>query len=111
MATDAVLLQFGNQRSQAIERFQAFISQGIGQDIWHDLKHPIYLGDDNFVEKHMKHLTNYEGKLSEIPQNQRRKPAKSLKEFQEINTNRNDAIVAAYRSGAYTMNQIAKRKT
>ncbi len=51
LATDAVLLQFGNQQSQAIERFQAFISQGIGQDILHDLKHQIHLGDNNFVEK------------------------------------------------------------
>ena len=107
LATDAVLLQFGNQRSQAIERFQAFISQGIGQDIWHNLKHQIYLGNDNFVEKHMKHLTNYEGKLSEIPQKQRRKPAKSLKEYQDLNTSRNDAIVSAYQSGAYTMDEIA----
>ena len=106
LATDAVLLQFSNQRSQAIEHFQAFISQGIGQDIWHNLKHQIYLGNDNFVEKHMKHLTHYEGKLSEIPQKQRRKPAKSLKEYQDLNTSRNDAIVSAYQSGAYTMDEI-----
>ena len=107
LATDAILLQFGVQRSQAIERFQAFILQGKGQNIWHELKHQIYLGDKNFVEKHMKHISKYEGKLSEIPLKQHRKPAKKLKEYQEINTNRNNAIVAAYQSGGYTMNEIA----
>ena len=34
LATDALLLQFDNQRNRAIERFQAFISQGKGQEIW-----------------------------------------------------------------------------
>jgi len=107
LATGAVLLQFGNQRSQAIEHYQSFVSQGVGQDIWHDLKHQIYLGGDNFVKKQMKRLTSDDSQLSEIPQKQRRKPAKSLKEYQEASASRNDAIVAAYRTGVYTMNEIA----
>ncbi|NOQ94398.1 MAG: addiction module toxin RelE, partial [Methylophaga sp.] len=31
----------------------------------------------------------------------------SLKEYQEASASRNDAIVAAYRTGGYTMNEIA----
>ncbi len=42
LATDAIL-QLGNHRSQAIERFQAFVSQGSEQNIWCELKHQIYL--------------------------------------------------------------------
>jgi len=53
---------------KAIERYQTYIFQGVGQDICHDLKHQIYLGDDNFVERHMKRLTHYEGKLLEVPE-------------------------------------------
>jgi putative transposase len=107
LATDAMLLQFGKQRNCAIERFREFVSQGVGQEIWHDLKHQIYLGDKKFVEKQMKHLVHQEGKLSEVPLKQCRKPAKSLLDYQEGNANTNDAIVAAYQSGGYTMNEIA----
>lgn len=108
LGTDAILLQFGKQQDRAIEKFQIFISQGKGQEIWRDLKHQIYLGDIDFVEKHMVHLAKLEGKLSEVPLKQRRKPAKTLKEYQEGNTSSNDAIVAAYESGGYTMDEIAK---
>ena len=142
LATDALLMQFGNQRNRAIERFQTFISQGKGQEIWCHLKNQIYLGDKNFVEKQRVHLAKQEGKeyarnnldisslslrervgvrgykcssyfmrvpkLSEVPLKQRRKPAKTLKEYQEGNANRNDAIFAAYQSGGYTMDEIAE---
>jgi putative transposase len=100
--------QFSNQRNQAIERFQTFISQGKGQEIWRDLKHQIYLGDKDFVEKHRVHLAKQEGNLSEVPLKQRRKPAKTLKEYEEGNATRNDAIFAAFQSGGYTMNEIAE---
>ena len=107
LATGAMLLQFGKQRNRAIGRFREFVSEGIGQEIWHDLKHQIYLGDDKFVEKQMKHLAHQEDKLSEVPLKQRRKPAKSLLEYKESNACINEAIVAAYQSGGYTMNEIA----
>jgi REP element-mobilizing transposase RayT len=108
LATDALLLQFGNQRNPAIECFQTFISQGKGQAIWRYLNHQIYLGDKDFVEKQRVHLAKQEGKLSEVPLKQRRKPAKTLEEYREENTNRNDAIFAAYQSGGYTMDEIAE---
>jgi len=107
LATDAILLKFGKQRSQAIERFQVFVLQGMGKDIWGDLKHQIYLGDRNFVAKQMKYLKSYEGELSEVPLKQRRKPAKTLAEYQKVSGNRNNAIVKAYQSGGYTMEAIA----
>ena len=107
LATDAMLLQFSKQRNRAIKRFQEFVSEGMGQAIWRDVKHQIYLGDSAFVEKHMKYVANAEGNLSEVPLKQRRKPAKSLQEYQEGNACINDAMVAAYQSGSYTMNEIA----
>ena len=54
------------------------------------------------------HFAEQEGKLSEVPLKQRRKPAKTLKEYQEGNANRIDAIIAAYQSGGYTMDEIAE---
>jgi len=107
LATDAILLQFGAQRSQAIELFQEFVLQGVGQDIWSDLKHQIYLGNSDFVIKQMKYLKGDARELSEVPLKQRRKPAKTLDEYQKISGNRNKTIVEAYQSGAYTMETIA----
>jgi len=85
LATDAILLQFGVQRGLAIERFQEFVLQGMGKDIWSDLKHQIYLGSSDFVVRKMEHLKAYEGELSEVPLKQRRNPAKTLDEYKAIN--------------------------
>ncbi len=107
LASDALLLQFGEQRNRAIERFQEFISQGRGVEIWSNLKQQIYLGDTRFIEKHRQDIDHQAGKLSEIPLKQRRQPAKSLPEYLAGNADVNSAMVAAYNSGSYTMNEIA----
>lgn len=104
LAADAMLLQFGKQRNRAIERFREFVSEGAGQAIWLELKQQIYLGDKSFVERHIAHQ---QGKQSEVPLKQRRKPVKELDEFHASHASVNDAIVAAYQSGGYTMNEIA----
>ena len=56
----------------------------------------------------MNNLIDRESELSEIPLTQHRKPAKSLQQYQEDHAGVNDAIVAAYLSGGYTMNEIAR---
>ena len=44
--------------------------------------------------------------LREVPQAKRRVPAKTLLEYARECPRRNDAIVAAYRSGGYTLQDI-----
>jgi len=50
VATEATLLLFDKQRKRALKRYIEFIYDGIGQSIWQDLRHRIYLGDESFVE-------------------------------------------------------------
>jgi hypothetical protein len=44
--------------------------------------------------------------LRELPQSKRRPPAKPLPEYARDHPGRNEAIVAAYRSGGYTLRDI-----
>lgn len=46
--------------------------------------------------------------LSEIPRTQRRPPAKPLRYYKENKQDRTQGMVEAYRSGDYTMKEIAE---
>jgi putative transposase len=70
------------------------------------LQHQIFLGDDDFVEKHQLMQEQLEGDLSEIPFKQRSVTPLSLKDYELHSTTRNEAIVKAYQSGSYTMKEI-----
>ena len=63
------------------------------------------LGDAQFVAQHRQLLTNDE--LREVSIAHRRAVALPPDTYQQQSSNRNDAMVQAYRSGAYTMAQIA----
>ena len=65
------------------------------------------MGDDTFVEKHIK-LVGEDGDLSEIPSSQKRVLPKSLNEYEKISTNRNAAAYAAYQSGGYNSKQVGE---
>ena len=91
-----------------MERYQDFVAQGRGVEIWRDLKQQIYLGDAQFLEKHSQASARQDTKLSEIPLKQRRKPAKSLEEYQADHSHAPEAMVAAYQSGGFTMQEIAQ---
>jgi hypothetical protein len=108
LVSDALLLQFGTERQRAMERYQDFVAQGRGVEIWRDLKQQIYLGDAQFLEKHSQASARQDTKLSEIPLKQRRKPAKSLEEYQADHSHAPEAMVAAYQSGGFTMQEIAQ---
>lgn len=85
-----------------------FVREGVGlPPVWDDLKQQIYLGDDQFVEQMQSHLEDTL-KLKEIPRAQRRPPAKSLKYYQANHQTSKAAMVAAYATGDYTLNEIAE---
>jgi hypothetical protein len=65
----------------------------------------VFLGSDSFVESVRRQLPKHRD-LREIPQAQRRPPAKPLPEYVRDYPRRNEAIVAAYRSGGYTLQDI-----
>ena len=78
----------------------------MNKTIWDDLQHQIYLGDDAFVEKHQLLKELFEGDVSEIPFKQRSMSPLTLKSYQEQSDTRNEAIMKAYQSGRYTMEEI-----
>ena len=105
--TTLVLAAFGARRSQAIRQFIDFVSLGKGQpSIWNALNKQIYLGDDKFVED-MQCKISGETNLDEVPRPQKRQNPKPIETYKNMMDCRNEAIIAAYRSGGYTMKKIA----
>ena len=109
LATDAMLLQFSKDRVQACDRFAAFVLQGVGINIWLNLKQQIYLGGDQFVEEQQQYIEKpiIGETLAEVPYKQRRKPAKPLVFYKDRHASTESAVCAAFNSGGYTQKTIA----
>jgi REP-associated tyrosine transposase len=104
---DWLLSAYSKRKSLAIEKYRAFVAEGKKQPSpWQQLKNQIYLGDDDFVESTQCKMTT-DINLDEVPSSQKRPVAKSLSHYKNISTNRNEAIDKAYKSGAYSMKEIA----
>jgi hypothetical protein len=103
-----LLAEFGNRRAGARRKYRQFIEEGRGaESIWKDLKGQIYLGDDDFVERMRDKLGEHDEDVN-IPRVQQRGPAPMLSAIRRQHKNRDDAIRAAYETGAYSYQQIAK---
>ena len=108
LATDGLLAQFAIRRSTAVRRYMQFIAEGIDREsIWKDLNRQVFLGDDQFVSR-MQAKAKGLSKDVNIPRVQRRPPAPSLQAIAEAHESRNNAIVAAHVTGAYSYQQIAE---
>ena len=108
VATDGLLAEFGKRRTVARQKYQQFIAEGMSaESIWKDLKGQIYLGDDEFVERMQSKLAERDEDVN-IPRVQQRRPAPKLSAIRRQHKNRDQAIRAAYDTGAYSYQQIAK---
>lgn len=106
LETDWLLSQFAKQRSRAIGQYIDFVRAGVGlPSIWSQTRNQIFLGSNEFVEKHKSSIEQKES-LSDIPKAQRREPVKPLGFYQEKYGDRNRAIASAYLSGGYTKKQV-----
>ena len=106
LAIERVLSHFSSTHKRAIFSYSAFISDGVDERIWHGLNRQVYLGSDAFVATvHQQVQLSAEDK--NIPKQQRQSPVKSLQEIAALYPQRNEAIVAAYRTGVYSYSQIA----
>jgi putative transposase len=104
--TDWLLGQFGTHRSQARKAYQAFVLEGCG--IASPLlatRNQLILGDDAFVDHHQQ--DKLPEQLRELSLAHRRALALPLSEYQVRYADRDEAMYRAYRSGAYTMAEIA----
>ncbi len=109
LTTDVLLSQFDERRTHARHRYRQFVSDGIDRQhtVWSGLRQQIYLGDEAFVERVQKRADVQGDELS-VPQVQRRAPAPSLQQISASHPARNEAIVAAYATGAYSYREIAE---
>ncbi len=106
LAIEGLLSQFDDCLDEARRQYRLFVLAGVGQGIWGELRHQIYLGDEKFVER-MQAKSKVEGDQMTIPRLQRRPPPLPLEVISKTQENRNTAIIAAYATGAYSYREIA----
>ena len=105
--TDWILSAFAKRKHDAVARYQAFVAAGKGQPSpWQQLKNQIYLGDEQFVKRMQRHVDT-DASLSEVPALHKRPVPKPLADYARKHPLRDQAIIAAYRSGGYSQKQIA----
>jgi transposase-like protein len=106
-----ILVQFARRRSDAIVRYVDFVRAGVGlPSIWEQLKGQIYLGGDRFVAQMQALLQDDRapGELLEVPRAQRWPLPAPLAQFERRHAPREAAMVAAFRSGGYSMAEIGR---
>ena len=107
---DWLLGQFGSERSKARKPYVKFVREGIDFPLpLLATKHQLLLGDQEFIKQHQQKLQQelQQDNLREVSIAHRRSLALSLQEYADTHVNRNEAMAHAYRSGAYTMAEIA----
>ncbi|HSO81920.1 transposase [Thiocapsa sp.] len=108
LETDSVLGRFGHGRAAARAALAAFVADGVGRSsIWDGLRCQVFLGSDDFVERH-RGLAKDPQRLREVPRAQRRALAQPLSAFADQSATRREAMARAFSSGAYTMQEIAE---
>jgi len=107
LEADWLLSRFGRSRSKAQKAYAAFVANGVGgADPLNDVRHQLFLGDDSFVSQFSN--ASLPGDLGEISRAQRRSMALALPAYAAAHTDRDTAMAHAYRSGGYTMKEIAE---
>lgn len=98
---------FGEEPQAALHQYMQFVAEGVAQPSpWSRLKKQIYLGSDRFISRTESELSAAQGGRSEIPQAQQRPIPRSLDHYSAISNSRDEAIIAAYHSGGYTLKEI-----
>jgi len=104
LSVEMILSQFSEQKDKAKYLYAGFVAEGVGKEsIWSNLTQQVFLGHDDFVST-AKAKGSFD---NNIPRVQQLAPAKPLHAIADSHKTRNDAIVAAYQSGAYSYSQIA----
>jgi putative transposase len=108
LAVDGLLAQFAGQRQLAQTRYAKFVAEGVNADSpWEHLKGQVFLGDDRFVQRMQVCLAAEHRDDVQIPLTQRRPPPPPLHQIESDAPDRNEAIVTAYATGAYSYQELA----
>ena len=109
LAVDGLLAQFAQRRGTAQARYAQFVAEGMhAPSPWAEVRGQVFLGSDGFVEKMQKRMAKHQQGEVQIPVSQRRAPAKTLAQIEQSAATRNEAIVRAHGTGAYSYQQIAE---
>ena len=101
LTVDWVLSQFGERRGQAQRRYRDFVRDGLADRPWEKLRGQIYLGSEEFIERHARGGDE----IREVPRVQLRAVRPSLERiFRQRGTR---AIEVAYRDYGYQLREIA----
>jgi hypothetical protein len=101
LTVDWVLAQFGQRRSQAQERYRAFVREGLGRQPWQGLRGQIYLGSEDFIARLIKKTE----RQHEVPRVQRQPVRPPLEEILHRRADR--GIAVAYQQYGYRLREIA----
>jgi REP element-mobilizing transposase RayT len=106
LEVDWLLSQFGLQRKRARGGYIDFVREGIGlPPVWDNLRHQIYMGSDDFINKHQE-LISKKQDLDDIPALQKRATSKPISYYQKKYKNEKQAITQAFLSGGHTLKEI-----
>jgi len=103
LTVDWLLSQFGQRRSQAQARYRQFVQEGLDDRPWDKVRGQIYLGGEEFIEKH---AGKDETQLAEVPRVQRQAIRPALEVI--LNKKRKSSIERAYRDYGYRLKEIAE---
>lgn len=110
LAVNGLLAAFGSRRGPAVERYIAFVREGLKQPSpWSSLHAQIYLGSREFLAEMQQEVARKDESI-EVPHAQRRPMAEELASYVAQATDRASrkaAIARAYASGDYSMQAIA----
>jgi len=102
-----IIAHFAKRRATAIDRYKQFIAEGKNQpSIWERLRNQIFIGNEDYIEKIQRKIDK-DVDISEVPSSQRRPIPKSIEYYAKKYNDRDQAIVAVYNSGGYSMKEIA----
>ena len=105
--TEWIIAHFSKCKTTAIDHYMQFVADGKNQpSIWGELRNQIYIGSDNYI-KHIQTKMAQNADVSEIPSSQRRPLPPSIESFEKQCNDRDQAILAAYQSGGYSMKELA----
>ena len=99
---------FSHTATIAIPAFRQFVDAGLhAASPWKDLRQTIYLGDESFINLAQTRMLEARRRDAEIPRLQRLHPSDTLDDIFTCADDIVSAAVTAYRTGRFTMRQIA----
>jgi REP-associated tyrosine transposase len=98
---------FDNQRKEAIHQYKVYVSQGVNQPFSGKILQQTYLGDSTFIDAVQKHISLKQSDSIHITKWSKKSPKIPSDEIISQIEDRGEAMSAVYKTGHYTMFEIA----